>query len=89
LIAETTGLTDYSKGYSGLNYTYIEEEHPILLSASLNEETISFLRRWEITTWADLLTPEGQITTDLHQLLPQNLQLPNNTEILPRYIRQG
>ena len=41
----------------------------LLSDSTLTVETIARLRRWGITTWADLLTPEGQITQELQNVL--------------------
>jgi hypothetical protein len=60
----------------------------LLLNPTLTAETIARLRRWGITTWADLLTPEGQITKELPHVLPPHLQVPSDMVIEPPYLRQ-
>ena len=52
-------------------------------------ETLARLRRWGINTWADLLTPEERLTTELPHVLPDDLQLPPNIIIEPPHLRQG
>jgi hypothetical protein len=61
----------------------------LLSDSTLTVEAIARLRRWGITTWADLLTPEGQITQELQNVLPPGLHVPGNMEIEPPYLRQG
>jgi hypothetical protein len=61
----------------------------LLLNPNLTAETIARLRRWGITTWADLLTPEGQITTELQHVLPPDLQVASDMELKPPYLCQG
>ena len=55
----------------------------LLDSSTLVAETLSKLRRWGINTWADLLTPEERLTTELPHVLPQDLQLPPDIIIEP------
>ena len=52
-------------------------------------EILSRLRRWGINTWADLLTPEERITTELPYVLPKDLQLPLDMAIESPHLRQG
>jgi hypothetical protein len=61
----------------------------LLGSSTLTEDMLSRLRRWGINTWADLLTPDARITTELHHLLPQDLQLPIDIEIERPHMRPG
>ena len=61
----------------------------LLDSPTLVAETLSRLRRWGINTWADLLTPEERLTTELPHVLPQDLQLPPDIIIEPPHLRQG
>ena len=61
----------------------------LLDSSTLGAESLSRLRRWGINTWADLLTPEERVTTELPQVLPQDLQLPLDIIIEPPQLRQG
>jgi len=61
----------------------------LLDSSTLVAETLSKLRRWGINTWADLLTPEERLTTELPHILPQDLQLPLDIMIEPPHLRQG
>ena len=61
----------------------------LLSSWALTDDMLTRLRQWGINTWADLLTPEARLTTELHHLLPQALQLPTDMEIEPPQLRQG
>ena len=61
----------------------------LLVNSTLVAETLSRLRRWRINTWADLLTPEERLTTELPHGLPPDLQLPPNIVIEPPHLRQG
>ena len=61
----------------------------LLDRSHLVAETLSRLRRWGINTWADLLTPEERLTTELPYVLPEDLQLPPDMIIEPPHLRQG
>ena len=61
----------------------------LLDSSTLVAESLTRLRRWGINTWADLLTPEERLTTELPHVLPQDLQLPPDIIIEPPHLRQG
>jgi len=61
----------------------------LLSDSTLTVEAIARLRRWGITTWADLLSPERQITQELQHVLPPGLHVPGNMAIEPPYLRQG
>ena len=53
------------------------------------EGLLSQLRRWGINTWADLLTPEGTLTTELRQLSSILLTLPAGLTTKTPLLRQG
>ena len=61
----------------------------LLDTSTLVAETLSRLRRWGINTWADLLTPEERLTTELPHVLPHDLQLPPDIIIEPPHLRQS
>ena len=61
----------------------------IITGSPGTEGLLSQLRRWGINTWADLLTPEGTLTTKLRQLSSLPLTLPPGLTIEPPLLRQG
>ena len=53
------------------------------------QEIVLQLHRWGINTWADLLNPDGSITTELGQCPHGTFSLPTDMEILPPILQQG
>jgi len=47
------------------------------------------LRRWGITSWSDLLNPEGEITEELAQRFPALPRRPRDMQVQPPRVRQG
>jgi hypothetical protein len=59
-----------------------------LITGPLDTEGLqSQLRRWGINTWADLLTPQGTLTTEIRQLSSLPLALPAGLTTEPPLLR--
>ena len=61
----------------------------LLPNTDATEDTVRQLHRGGINTWADLLTPQGTITTELGICPLDTFTLPVDMEILPPFLQQG
>ena len=47
------------------------------------------LRRWGITSWSDMINPEGEITKELAQRFLALSRRPRDMQVQPPRVRQG
>ena len=90
----TIGSMDYYKVWRARSFTSIMEVPqpylPQVITGSPGTEgLLSQLRRWGINTRADLLAPEGTLTTELRQHSSLPLTLPAGLTTEPPLLRQG
>ena len=77
-----------ARSYISITPTSSPTTRQLITGPPETEGLQSQLRRWGINTWADLLTPEGTLTTEIRQLSSLPLALPAGLTTEPPLLRQ-